>query len=131
VDHLAGLDDSATGDRRSRLTTSLAAARAYEEELFARLLAGLAARPYVSRLAAPDRRCPTVSFRIAGQAPADTATALGDRGICVFAGDYYAYEYFQRMGLRSTVGAVRASVYHYNTAEEVDRLLAELDRLRP
>jgi cysteine desulfurase family protein (TIGR01976 family) len=131
VEHLAGLDDAATGDRRRRLTASLTAAQAYEEHLFARLLGGLAARPYVTRLAAPDRRCPTVSFRIAGQAPADTAAALGDRGVCVFAGDYYAYEYFQRMGLRSTGGAVRASVYHYNTADEVDRLLDELDKLRP
>ena len=33
------------------------------------------------------------------------------------------------MGLRGSGGAVRASVYHYNTADEVDRLLAELDRL--
>jgi cysteine desulfurase family protein (TIGR01976 family) len=131
VEHLAALDDAATGDRRCRLTASLTAARAYEEELFARLLAGLAARPYMRLLAAPDRRCPTVSFRLAGQAPADTARTLGDRGICVFAGDYYAYEYFEGMGLRSTGGAVRASVYHYNTRDEVDRLLAELDRLQP
>jgi selenocysteine lyase/cysteine desulfurase len=94
-------------------------------------MAGLAARPHVTVLAAPARRCPTVSFRLAGQAPAETAKALGERGVCVFAGDYYAYEYFQAMGLRDSGGAVRASVYHYNTADEVDRLLAELDRLRP
>jgi cysteine desulfurase family protein (TIGR01976 family) len=131
VDHLAGLDDSARGDRRCRLRTSLTSARAYEEEVFGRLLDGLAARAYVTRLAAPARRCPTVSFRVVGQSPTDTARALGDRGICVFDGDYYAYEYFQRMGLRSSGGAVRASVYHYNTADEVDRLLAELDQLRP
>jgi cysteine desulfurase family protein (TIGR01976 family) len=131
VEHLAGLDNAATGDRRCRLVASLTAARGYEEALFARLMAGLAARPYVQPLAAPVRRCPTVSFRLQGQAPADTARALGNRGICVFAGDYYAYEYFERMGLRSTGGAVRASVYHYNTADDVDRLLAELDRLRP
>lgn len=76
-------------------------------------------------------RWPTVSFRVAGQAPAETAAALGALGICVSAGDYYAYEYFQTMGLRDTGGAVRASVYHYNTADEVDRLLTELDRLSP
>jgi cysteine desulfurase family protein (TIGR01976 family) len=131
VDHLAGLDGGADGDRRCRLVSSLSAARAYEEQLFARLMAGLAARPHVTVLAAPARRCPTVSFRLAGQAPAETARALGDRGVCVFAGDYYAYEYFQAMGLRDTGGAVRASIYHYNTADEVDLLLAELDRLRP
>jgi selenocysteine lyase/cysteine desulfurase len=37
--------------------------------------------------------------------------------VCVSSGDYYAYEYF-RGG-----GAVRASISHYNTAAEVDRLL--------
>jgi len=131
VDHLATLDEGAGGDRRSRLVSSLTAARAYEERLFTGLMAGLAARPHVTVLAAPARRCPTVSFRLAGQAPAETAKALGERGVCVFAGDYYAYEYFQAMGLRDSGGAVRASVYHYNTADEVDRLLAELDRLRP
>ena len=57
----------------------------------------------------------------------ETARALGDRGICVYPGDYYAYGYFTATGLRETGGAVRASIYHYNTAAEVDRLLAVLD----
>ncbi|HEX7744374.1 MAG TPA: cysteine desulfurase-like protein [Micromonosporaceae bacterium] len=131
VDHLATLDDAAAGDRRSRLVSSLSAARAYGDQLFTRLMDGLAARPHVTVLPAPARRCPTVSFRLAGQDPAETARMLGERGVCVFAGDYYAYEYFQAIGLRDSGGAVRASVYHYNTADEVDLLLAELDRLRP
>lgn len=129
VNHLAGLDAAAAGDRRDRLRASLGAAHAHGERVFERLLAGLAARPAVTVLAKPARRCPTVSFRLGGQAPGATAAALGDRGVCVFAGDYYAYEYFQTMGLRDTGGAVRASIYHYNTEDEVDRLLTELDRL--
>jgi selenocysteine lyase/cysteine desulfurase len=79
----------------------------------------------------PARRCPTVSFRVAGLAPAETAAALGAAGCCLSSGDYYAYEYFRTMGLRDGGGAVRASVYHYNTVDEVDRLLAELDRIVP
>jgi cysteine desulfurase family protein (TIGR01976 family) len=130
VDHLAGLDATATGERRDRLRASLSAAQAYEERLFERLMAGLAALPEVRVLSAPARRCPTVSFRLAGQTPAETARALGDRGVCVFAGDYYAYEYFRTMGLRDSGGAVRAGIYHYNTEAEVDRLLQGLDRLR-
>jgi selenocysteine lyase/cysteine desulfurase len=97
--------------------------------VFDRLLAGLVALPGVAVLPAPAGRCPTVSFRLAGPDPAATATALGAAGICLSHGDYYAYEYFQTLGLRERGGAVRASVYHYNTVEEVDRLLAELDRL--
>ncbi|WP_174531114.1 aminotransferase class V-fold PLP-dependent enzyme [Micromonospora maritima] len=129
VDHLASLDPTAGGDRRERVRAGLAAAQAHEEAVFDRLLAGLAARSFVTVYGAPARRCPTVSFRVAGQAPARTAAALGEAGICLSSGDYYAYEYFRTMGLRDSGGAVRASVYHYNTVDEVDRLLAELDRL--
>jgi cysteine desulfurase family protein (TIGR01976 family) len=132
VDHLAGLAELAGepadpgADRRRRLVASMAAAEAYEGMLLDRLLAGLAANPAVTVCPAPDKRCPTVSFRVAGQKPAETARALGDQGICVFSGDYYAYEYFTATGLRDSGGAVRASIYHYNTIDEVDRLLAAI-----
>ncbi|PWU43311.1 cysteine desulfurase-like protein [Micromonospora globispora] len=129
VDHLATLDPAATGSRRDRVRAGLAAAQAHEERLFDRLLAGLAGLPAVTVYGSPARRCPTVSFRVAGLTPAETAAALGGAGFCLSSGDYYAYEYFQTMGLRDSGGAVRASVYHYNTLDEVDRLLAELDRL--
>lgn len=130
VDHLATLGgDGPDGPRRARLLAAMGAAAAYEQGLADRLDAGLAALPGVTVCPAPQRRCPTVSFRVAGQAPAETARALGDEGICVFSGDYYAYEYFTTTGLRDSGGAVRASIYHYNTAEEVDRLLAALAKL--
>ncbi|MFC4147173.1 cysteine desulfurase-like protein [Micromonospora mangrovi] len=131
VDHLATLDPDATGSRADRVRAGLTAARAHEERVFDRLLAGLTARPDVTVLGSPARRCPTVSFRLAGRSPAETAAALGAAGFCLSCGDYYAYEYFQAMGLRERGGAVRASVYHYNTTDEVDRLLAELDRVAP
>jgi len=78
---------------------------------------------------APADRCPTTSFRVAGQDPAQTARLLGDQGICVSNGDYYAAEYFIAAGLRDTGGAVRASIYHYNTEDEVDRLLEAVEKL--
>jgi cysteine desulfurase family protein (TIGR01976 family) len=129
VDHLATLDPDATGSRRERVRAGLATAQAHEEAVFDRLLSGLTARPAVTIYGSPARRCPTVSFRVAGLTPADTAAALGAAGCCISSGDYYAYEYFRTMGLRDGGGAVRASVYHYNTVDEVDRLLAELDRI--
>ncbi|MBM0234718.1 aminotransferase class V-fold PLP-dependent enzyme, partial [Micromonospora sp. STR1_7] len=113
--------------RRARLRAGLAAAQAHEDALLERLLAGLAERPAVTVYGSPARRCPTVSFRLAGMSPEATQKALGAAGFCLSAGDYYAYEYFQLMGLRDSGGAVRASIYHYNTADEVDRLLTELD----
>ncbi|MGW3897358.1 cysteine desulfurase-like protein [Micromonospora profundi] len=127
VDHLAGLDPDAVGDRRARLRAGLTAAQAHEAALLDRLLAGLAERPAITVYGSPARRCPTISFRVAGMSPLATQEALGAAGFCLSSGDYYAYEYFQTMGLRDSGGAVRASIYHYNTADEVDRLLTELD----
>ena len=121
---------AAGADRRARVLDSMAAVRAYEHQLFATLVAGLAEIPGVSICPAPAGGCPTVAFRVGDQHPSRTAEILGDEGICVFAGDYYAYEYFQTMGLRDSGGAVRASIYHYTTAAEVDRLIDAVKRCR-
>ncbi|GLY95399.1 cysteine desulfurase-like protein [Actinoplanes sp. NBRC 103695] len=128
VDHLAALSPLAPAalDRRARLTASMTAVTAYENALTDRLLAGLSDIDGVSILAAPAGRCPTVSFRLDGRPPAETARILGEQNICVSSGDYYAAEYFEAAGLRDTGGAVRASIYHYNTASEIDRLLDAL-----
>jgi cysteine desulfurase family protein (TIGR01976 family) len=123
VEHLSTLDAAASGSRRSRVLASMASAHEYQMELFTTLLEGLSSLPSVRVLPAPAQRCPTVSFLVGDALPAQTALALGDQGVCVFAGDYYAWEYFEAMGLHPRGGAVRASVYHYNTAEEVERLL--------
>ncbi|MGH3052639.1 MAG: aminotransferase class V-fold PLP-dependent enzyme, partial [Gaiellaceae bacterium] len=59
--------------------------------------------------------------------PREAAEALAERGIAAWWGDYYAVEIMHRLGLPD--GALRLGIVHYNTVEEVDRLLAELDRL--
>ncbi|WP_067494943.1 cysteine desulfurase-like protein [Actinoplanes sp. TFC3] len=128
VDQLAGLTGHA-GSRRERLLTSMTAAAGYENGLAEQLRTGLAAIESVTVLAAAADRCPTISFRVAGQEPAETARVLGEQGICVSNGDYYAVEFFAAAGLRETGGAVRASLYHYNTGEEVDRLLEAVAKL--
>ena len=128
VDFLSTLDGAATGSRRARLLTSMAAAYQYEMKLFETLLDGLRSVPSVRVLPAPPGGCPTVSFRVGDEPPSQTAQALGDERICVFSGDYYAYEYFSSMGLRDTGGAVRASVYHYTTTDDIDRLLRAVEK---
>jgi cysteine desulfurase family protein (TIGR01976 family) len=126
VEHLASLDPAASGSRRERLVTSMTSVRDYELALFAGLLAGLAEIPSVTLIPAPEYRCPTLAFRVEGEDPAKTAHALGARGICVFSGDYYAYEFFSALGIRDSGGAVRAGIYHYTSAEDVARLLEAL-----
>jgi selenocysteine lyase/cysteine desulfurase len=72
-----------------------------------------------------DARVPTFAFRVEGTAPREVADRLAAREIAVWDGDYYAVEAMTRLGLQPE-GAVRAGFVHYNTFEEVDRLLAAL-----
>jgi selenocysteine lyase/cysteine desulfurase len=74
-----------------------------------------------------DTRVPTFAFNVDGVRPAEVAADLGERGIFVWDGNYYALEVMKRLGLAD--GAVRVGFVHYNTADEVDRLLAELRKL--
>ena len=55
-------------------------------------------------------------------------THLGERGIFVWDGNYYAVEVTRELGLEPD-GMVRVGILHYNTADEVDRLLDELRQL--
>ena len=54
------------------------------------------------------------------------AERLGERGLYVWDGDYYALEPMRALGLDGGGGAVRAGFLHYTTVEEVDRLLEAL-----
>jgi len=74
-----------------------------------------------------EGRVPTFCLTIRGLTPDDGAKRLADRGFAVWSGDYYAVEVMRRLGLPD--GAVRVGIVHYNTADEVDRLLQELGSL--
>ena len=100
------------------------AIHAQERTLGERFLAGLPDAYMLHGLPTMDGRVATFAFTHAEIPPSDVATRLGDRGIAVWAGDYYAVEVMRRLGLPE--GAVRAGIVHYNTAGEVDRLLEAL-----
>jgi selenocysteine lyase/cysteine desulfurase len=100
---------------------------AHERELGTRFLEGL---PSGVRLHGPPTmhgRVPTFALTAGDRSPAQVAERLGERGIFVWHGDYYAIEVMRRLGLVD--GAVRVGIVHYNTADEVDRLLAALAAL--
>ena len=102
------------------------AIRAHERALGERFLAGL---PTAWRLHGPsgmDGRVSTFAITKDRLAPRDAAARLGERGIAVWHGNYYAVEVMRALGLDD--GAVRVGIVHYNTAAEVDRLLGELER---
>jgi len=127
---LPGQDDEF---RRSRLQAAMAATRRYETQLGSALLERISAvrgvRIYgITDPARAKERCPTVAFTLASHRPAEIARFLGERGIYVRNGDHYAYELHRALGLVEG-GTVRASVGHYNTLDEVERLGAALDEL--
>jgi cysteine desulfurase family protein (TIGR01976 family) len=101
------------------------AIQAHEGELGERFLAGLPDRCRLYGLPTMEGRVPTFAFNVEGRPAEAVAERLGERGIAVWHGDYYAVEVMRRLGLEDG-GAVRAGIVHYNTAEEVDRLLAAL-----
>ena len=99
----------------------------YERELGVRFLAGLAETCRLYGLPTMEGRVPTFCLTIRDLTPDDGAKRLADRGFAVWSGDYYAVEVMRRLGLPD--GAVRVGIVHYNTADEVDRLLQELESL--
>jgi cysteine desulfurase family protein (TIGR01976 family) len=103
------------------------AIRAHERDLGERFLAGLPGRCRLYGLPSMDGRVPTFAFTVDGLSPERAAARLAERQIAVWHGDYYAVEVMKRLGLPD--GAVRVGIVHYNTAEEVDRLLAALAEL--
>jgi cysteine desulfurase family protein (TIGR01976 family) len=101
----------------------------WERELGTRFLSGLPESIQVHGLSTMDGRVPTFAFSVDGISAEEAASRLGERGFAVWWGDYYALEVMNRLGLEDDGGAVRVGFVHYNTAEEVDRLLGELARL--
>ena len=75
-----------------------------------------------------EGRVATFAFNVADVPTADAAARLGDAGYAVWRGNYYAVEVMKRLQLEDA-GAVRAGIVHYNTAEEVDGLLAAIAAL--
>jgi len=100
----------------------------HETALGQRFLDGL---PEQVRLYGPPTmsdRVPTFCFDLPSRTPQEVATALAERGLAVWHGDYYAVEVMRQLGL-GEAGAVRAGLVHYNTEAEVDRLLEAVHEL--
>ena len=103
------------------------AIQGHERELGRRFLDGLPDGIRLHGRRSLDGRTPTFALTFRSLSPQEAAERLAERGIAVWAGDYYAVEVMERLGLPD--GAVRAGFVHYNTPEEVDRLLRELEAL--
>lgn len=120
--------------RRQALKAAMSAIRAYELETSRALLENLSEIPEVKvfglkDLRALEERVPTVSFTLKGWQPRRVAEKLGEAGIYVWDGNYYAMGVTERLGLEDQGGMVRAGAVHYNTVEEISRFREALRKL--
>ena len=131
VDYIAELGrhcDSRAKSRREALQAAYRATVAYERTLLTKLLDELRdlAGVNVYGILDPKRfheRCATISLRIGDHHPTQIAKFLGDRGIFTWDGNFYALNLSERLGVEQKGGVLRIGLVHYNTADEVDRLL--------
>ena len=107
----------------------------HEEALGAPLLEFLASKPGVRLVGSPsaDRnvRAPTFSFAVDGREAGAIARAVSAHEVAIGAGDFYAARCIEALGLAHRGGVVRASMVHYNTMDEVERLIRALDEAIP
>jgi len=129
VDYLASLGAGDT--RRDRIRSAFESIGEHERTLSRRFLDGIAAVEHVTLYGrdVSDGRTPTFAISVDGMHPDAVAETLGDQGIFVWSGDYYAVEVMQRLGFADTGGLVRIGFTHYNTEDEVDRVVAALAAL--
>ncbi|MDJ0496800.1 MAG: cysteine desulfurase-like protein [Acidimicrobiia bacterium] len=128
VDHIAGL---APGEptRRDQIAVAFAAIQDHALALGERFLAGLPGTATVFGITDDlTARTPTYAIELEGMSARRLATELGDRGIYVTDGNYYAVEVMRSLR-RDDGGLVRIGFLHYTTEDEVDRLLNALHDL--
>ncbi len=114
--------------RRQRLVSAMTAMKEYEKTLSRALIEGLSSINGlhiwgITDFDQLDRRVPTVSFTLEGWAPRDVAAELDKHGIYVWDGNYYALAVMDRLGLEDKGGMVRVGAAHYNTLEEINKLV--------
>ncbi|MDH3261383.1 MAG: cysteine desulfurase-like protein [Acidimicrobiia bacterium] len=134
VDYLASPGGSAAAvPRRAALQASMEAIGGHEKSLAAGFLSALENLEGVTVHGPTHKdanRTPTFAVAVAGLTPDEVQRRLGERGIFVWSGHYYAVEVMRRLGLLEAGGLVRIGFVNYNTTEELARVIDALDQLR-
>jgi cysteine desulfurase family protein (TIGR01976 family) len=122
------------GSRRAAIEFAFAAIHNYEHTMMTRLIAGLKEIPNLKIYGITDpakfaERCPTLAVRIEGHTPLELASKLGERGFFTWDGNYYALNLTEHLDVEKFGGFLRIGLVHYNTMEEVDRLLEALQEI--
>jgi len=122
------------GRRRGRLHAAMTVIKEHEKELSRALIEGLSSIDGVkvwgiTDLNRLDWRVPTVSFTMESKSPRAIAEYLARHDIYVWDGNYYALAIMERLDLQKSGGMVRVGAAHYNTLDEVVRLVEVLKAL--
>jgi cysteine desulfurase family protein (TIGR01976 family) len=123
--------DPEVKNRRAAIEVAYSAIHEHERAITEQLVAGLkqipGAKIYgVTDSARFDERCGTLAVRINGHTPLELSTKLGERGFFTWDGNYYALNLTEHLDVERSGGFLRIGLVHYNTAEEVDTLVAAL-----
>ena len=136
IDYLEGLAAAhgINGKGRAAVEAAFDLIADHEVALAERLLAYLRARDDVTIIGDPssdrDARVPTISFVIAGQSSRKIVEGVDAAGIGIRFGDFHSRRLVQALGLSDPNGVIRVSAVHYNTLEDMDRVIAQLEILR-
>ena len=126
-----GAAHGATGSRRQLMQAAFDLFERHEDRLAERLLSYLRGKAGVRIVGlpvqTPGERVPTISFMIKGRASESIVHHLDRFNLGIRFGDFYAKRLIEALGLQGEGGVVRVSIAHYNTLEEIDRLIRHLD----
>lgn len=137
VEYIADLGRRARPEvttRRAAIEAAHAAIHEHERALLERMMSGLKTVPRLKiyGITDPERfndRCATFAVRIDGHTPLELAAKLGERGFFTWDGNYYALNLTEHLDVEKSGGFLRIGLVHYNTSDEVDRLLAALQEI--
>jgi cysteine desulfurase family protein (TIGR01976 family) len=126
-----GRAQQAVATRRAAILAAHEAIHQHERKMTEKMIAGLLAIPGLKLYGISDprrfdHRCATFAVRIEGHTPLELATKLGERGFFTWDGNYYALNLTEQLDVERLGGFLRIGLAHYNTMEEVQRLLAAL-----
>ena len=132
IEFIASLGEGAT--RKEKLDSAYSDIVAYETQLTAKMLDGMAEVPGMTLYGITDparagERTPTFTFTLPGITPRQVCEQLAERGILAWDGNYYALGIMDRLGLEGHGGATRLGFLRYTTEEEVDRTLEALGEI--
>ncbi len=130
INYLADIG-GAGNDRRQQIVQAANRIKQYELALSEQFLRGAVTVPGLRVYGITDienleKRTPTFAVSLQGHTPEEVASYLGDRGLFVWHGHYYAIAVMERLGLLDQGGLVRIGFVHYNTMGEVNRVLGAL-----